>query len=216
MTGGKVAYIYVPDTSAEGFARFNRYFFTQTDKQAAIIDERFNGGGQLADHIIDYLRQPLRNYIAGRAGEGDDAPFPGGAIYGPKVMLINERAGSGGDYLPYTFRQANLGLLVGKRTWGGLVGIGGFPTLIDGGMVTAPRMGIWFPNGRWDVENRGVAPDVEVEFEPKAVRAGHDPQLEKAIELVMAELKKNPPKVARRPAFPNYHKPGLKEPAEGK
>jgi tricorn protease len=216
LTGGKVAYIYVPDTSAEGFARFNRYFFAQTDKQAAIIDERFNGGGQLADHIVDYLRQPLRNYIAGRAGEGKDLQFPGGAIHGPKVMLINERAGSGGDYLPYTFKQAQLGPLVGKRTWGGLVGIGGYPTLIDGGMVTAPRMGIWFPNGRWDVENRGVAPDVEVEFEPQAVRAGHDPQLEKAVELVMAELKKNPPKVAKRPPFPNYYKPGLKEPAEGK
>lgn len=216
MTGGKVAYIYVPDTSAEGFARFNRYFFAQTDKQAAIIDERFNGGGQLADHIVDYLRQPLRNYITGRAGEGDDVPFPGGAIYGPKVMIVNERAGSGGDYLPYTFRQAKLGPLVGKRTWGGLVGIGGYPTLIDGGTVTAPRMGIWFPNGRWDVENRGVAPDVEVEFDPQAVREGKDPQLEKAIELVLAELAKNPPKPAQRPAFPNYYKPGLKEPAEGK
>jgi tricorn protease len=216
LTGGKVAYIYVPDTSAEGFARFNRYFFAQTGKQAAIIDERFNGGGALADHIVDYLRQPLRNYITGREGEGEDMPFPGGAIHGPKVMLINERAGSGGDYLPYTFRQANLGPLVGKRTWGGLVGIGGYPTLIDGGMVTAPRMGIWFPNGRWDVENRGVPPDVEVEYDPKAVREGHDPQLEKAVELVMAELQKNPPKVVRRPAFPNYYKPGLKEPGEGK
>jgi tricorn protease len=216
LTGGRVAYIYVPNTSSEGFERFNRYFFAQTEKQGVIIDERFNGGGQLADHIVDYLRQPLRNYISGRAGEGDDMPFPGGAIYGPKVMLINERAGSGGDYLPYTFRQAKLGPLVGKRTWGGLVGIGGYPTLIDGGMVTAPRMGIWFPNGRWDVENRGVAPDVEVEFEPQAVREGHDPQLEKAVELVLAELQKNPAKVAHRPAFPNYYKPGLKEPAEGK
>ena len=193
LSGGRVAYIYVPDTSAEGFTRFNRYFFAQTDKEAAIIDERFNGGGQLADHIVDYLRQPLRNYITGRDGEGEDMPFPRGAIYGPKVMIINERAGSGGDYLPYTFRQAKLGPLVGKRTWGGLVGIGGYPTLIDGGTVTAPRMGIWFPPGRWDVENRGVAPDVEVEFDPQAVREGKDPQLEKAVELVLAELKKNPP-----------------------
>src|SRR5262249_45671638 len=141
MTGGKVAYIYLPNTSVEGFARFNRYFFSQTDKQAAVIDERFNGGGQLADHIIDYLNQPLRNYITGRAGGGADAPFRRGAIYGPKVMIVNERAGSGGDSLPYTFRQAKLGPLVGKRTWGGLVGIGGYPTLIDGGTVTAPRMG---------------------------------------------------------------------------
>ena len=225
MTGGQVAYIYLPDTSAEGFARFNRYFFTQTNKQAAIIDERFNGGGQLADHIVDYLRQPLRNFLTGRDGEGDDQQFPRGAIHGPKVMIINERAGSGGDYLPYTFRQAQLGPLVGKRTWGGLVGIGGYPTLIDGGSVTAPRMGIWFPSsststgpttGRWDVENRGVPPDVEVEFDPQAVREGRDPQLEKAVELVLAELKKNPPPKYQRPAFPNYYKPGLKEPAEGK
>jgi tricorn protease len=216
MSGGQVAYIYLPNTSAEGFARFNRYFFAQTDKAAAVIDERFNGGGQLADHIVDYLGQPLRNYISGRDGEGDDTPFPRGAIYGPKVMIVNERAGSGGDYLPYTFRQGHLGQLVGKRTWGGLVGVGGYPTLIDGGTVTAPRMGIWFPPGRWDVENRGVTPDVEVEFDPQAVRAGKDPQLEKAVELVLAELKKNPPAQHKRPAFPNYYKPGLKEPAEGK
>jgi tricorn protease len=216
LSHGQVAYIYLPDTSAEGFARFNRYFFAQTDRRAAVIDERFNGGGQLADHIVDYLRQPLRNFLTGRAGEGTDIAFPRGAIYGPKVMIINERAGSGGDYLPYTFRQAQLGPLVGKRTWGGLVGIGGYPTLIDGGTVTAPRMGIWFPPGRWDVENRGVAPDVEVEYDPQAVHAGHDPQLEKAVELVLAELKKHPPAAYQRPAFPNYYKPGLKEPAEGK
>jgi tricorn protease len=158
----------------------------------------------------------LRNYITGRAGEGEDMPFPGGAIHGPKAMIINERAGSGGDYLPFTFRQAGLGPLVGKRTWGGLVGIGGYPPLIDGGSVTAPRMGIWFPTERWEVENRGVAPDVEVEFDPKAVREGKDPQLEKAVALVMEELKKYPRPALKRPPFPNYYKPGLKEPAEGK
>lgn len=215
LSGGTVAYIYLPNTATEGFSRFNRYFFSQTDKQAAVIDERFNGGGQLADHIVDFLAQPLRNFITGRAGEGDDFTFPQGAIRGPKVMIINERAGSGGDYLPYTFRQAKLGTLVGKRTWGGLVGIGGYPTLIDGGTVTAPRMGIWFPNQRWDVENRGVAPDVEVEFDPQQVHQGKDPQLEKAVELVLDELKKNPPTKLQRPAFPNYYKAGLKEPAEG-
>jgi tricorn protease len=169
----------------------------------------------LADHIIDYLAQPLRNYLTGRAGEGEDLPFPR-AIRGPKVMIINERAGSGGDYLPYTFRQAKLGPLVGKRTWGGLVGIGGYPTLIDGGTVTAPRMGIWFPNGRWDVENRGVSPDVEVEFDPQLVRQGKDPQLEKAVALALESLEKNPPQQPKRPAFPNYYRAGLQEPAEGK
>jgi tricorn protease len=130
-------------------------------------------------------------------------------------MLINEQAGSGGDYLPYTFRQSGLGPLIGKRTWGGLVGIGGYPPLVDGGGVTAPRWGIWFPNSRWDVENRGVAPDIEIEFDPKAVRAGKDPQLEKAVEFVLAQLAKNPVKRPARPQFPNYYKPGAKEPGEG-
>jgi len=214
LTGGRVAYIYLPDTAVQGFTRFNRYFFAQAGREAAIVDERFNGGGLLADHVIDYLRQPIRNYASTR--EGADQAFPTSAIPGPKVMLINEQAGSGGDYLPYTFRQAGLGPLIGKRTWGGLVGIGGYPQLIDGGMVTAPRWGIWFPNGRWDVENRGVAPDVEVEFDPKAVRQGKDPQLAKAVEIVMEELKKNPVRHPERPAFPNYYKRGLKVPAEGK
>ena len=118
--------------------------------------------------------------------------------------------------MPYTFRQSGLGPLIGKRTWGGLVGIGGYPPLVDGGSVTAPRWGLWFPNGRWDVENRGVAPDIEVEFDPKLVRTGKDPQLDKAIEVVLAELAKNPIKRPARPAFPNYYKPGIKEPAEGK
>jgi tricorn protease len=204
LSGGRVAYIYIPNTATEGYARFNRYLFPQADREAAVVDERFNGGGDLADHVIDYLGRPLRSYITSR--EGADQPVPGGAIFGPKVMLINEQAGSGGDYMPYIFRQAKLGPLVGKRTWGGLVGIGGYPTLIDGGVVTAPRMGIWFPNGKWDVENIGVAPDVEVEYDPKEVRAGHDPQLEKAVALVLEELRKNPPKKVQRPEFPNYHK----------
>jgi tricorn protease len=214
MTGGRVAYIYLPDTFVQGYTRFNRYFFAQAGRDAAIVDERFNGGGLLADHVIDYLRQPIRSYAATR--EGADQAFPTSAIPGPKVMLINEQAGSGGDYLPYTFRQAGLGPLIGKRTWGGLVGISGYPSLMDGGSVTAPRWGIWFPNGRWDVENRGVPPDMEVEFDPKAVREGHDPQLEKAIELVLAELKKHPVSHPTRPPFPNYYRSGTKDPREGK
>jgi tricorn protease len=218
MTNGKVAYVYLPDTFVGGYTRFNRYFFAQAGREGVIVDERFNGGGLLADHVIDYLRQPIRNYATTR--EGADQQFPTSAIPGPKVMLINEQAGSGGDYLPYTFRQAKLGPLVGKRTWGGLVGIGGYPPLIDGGGVTAPRWGIWFPGengtGKWEVENRGVAPDIEVEFDPKAVRQGKDPQLEKAVEIVLEELKKYPVKHPARPPFPNYHKPGIKDPAEGK
>lgn len=213
-TNGRIAYVYVPNTSVEGYVRFNRYYFAQAGRDGVIVDERFNGGGLLADHIVDYLRQPVRNYATTR--EGADQAFPPSAIPGPKVMLINEQAGSGGDYLPYTFKQSKLGPLVGQRTWGGLVGIGGYPPLVDGGGVTAPRWGIWFPNGRWDVENRGVAPDVEVDFDPKLVRQGKDPQLDKAIEIVMEELKKNPVKHPARPAFPDYFRPGAKEPGEGK
>ena len=132
-------------------------------------------------------------------------PFPGGAIHGPKVMLINERAGSGGDYLPYTFRQAELGPLVGKRTWGGLVGISGYPPLLDGGSVTSPSFAAFGTDGKWDVENHGVAPDVEVELDPYEVRQGRDPQLEKAVELVLEALKKTPPKEPKLPPYPNYH-----------
>jgi tricorn protease len=202
LSGGKVAYIYLPNTHAAGHERFVREFYAQVGKQAAVIDERFNGGGFLADQVVDVLGAPLRSFVATR--EGQDWTFPRG-IFGPKAMIIDEAAGSGGDYLPYTFRAAKLGKLVGKRTWGGLVGIGGYPNLIDGGSVTAPHIALWFPTGKWEVENVGVAPDIEVDLDPKACRAGRDPQLEKAVAVVLDELKKNPPKQYKRPAYPNYH-----------
>ncbi len=204
MTNGRVAYIYMPDTAYQGLTSFNRYFFAQIGKEAAIVDERFNHGGMLATDIVEYLsRKPL---AVGTTRDGADQTFPLGGIYGPKVMIINEFAGSGGDALPWLFRRAGLGKLVGKRTWGGLVGIGGTPDLVDGGRVTSPNFGIWNVSGEYDVENRGIPPDVDVELDPAAVRQGHDPQLEKAIELVMAEMAKNPAPVLKRPAFPNYQK----------
>jgi tricorn protease len=203
LSGGRLAYIYVPDTSSGGYASFNRYFFAQNDKQGAVIDERFNSGGLIPDYIVDHLRRPQIGHVSMR--EGRDAVVPTGAIFGPKVMIINEMAGSGGDELPHYFRQAGVGPLVGKRTWGGLVGIGRYPRLIDGGRVTAPNAGFWFPSGRWEVENHGVAPDVDVELHPEAVRAGHDPQLEKAVELALEALKKQPPRPVKKPAYPNYH-----------
>ena len=129
-----------------------------------------------------------------------------GAIFGPKAMIVNEYAGSGGDAMPWLFRKAGLGPLIGKRTWGGLVGIFGFPPLIDGGGVTAPNLAFWSPDGKWEVENVGVAPDIEVEFDPWEWREGKDPQLEKAVEVVLAALEKNPLPVHKKPAFPNYHK----------
>jgi tricorn protease len=203
LSKGRLAYIYVPDTSSGGYTSFNRYFFAQNHKEGAVIDERFNSGGLVPDYIVDHLRRPLIGYMSTR--EGRDSPVPLGAIYGPKVMIINEMAGSGGDELPHYFRQAGVGLLVGKRTWGGLVGIGDYPRLIDGGTVTAPNGAYWFPSGQWEVENHGVAPDVEVEFDPESVRAGHDPQLEKAVQLALEALQKQPPRRPKKPPYPNYH-----------
>jgi len=204
MTGGRVAYVWLPDTAMGGLTAFNRYYFAQVDKEGAVIDERFNSGGMAPEYIIHYLRRPLMNYISTR--EGQDQLFPATAIYGPKVMIINQMAGSGGDAMPYYFRQQKVGPLIGKRTWGGLVGTGEYPTLLDGGIVTAPHIAIWFPSGQWDVENRGVAPDIDVEMDPQAWRSGHDPQLEKAVAVVLEELKKPQPPKPKRPAYPNYHR----------
>ena len=199
-TDGRVAYVYVPNTAQPGHAFFKRYFFPQADKEAIIIDERFNGGGQVADYYIDHLRRPFISYWATRYGQ--DIATPGAAIHGPKVMLIDETAGSGGDLLPWMFHKEKLGPLVGKRTWGGLVGILGFPRLLDGGGVTAPNLAIWVEDGGWVVENEGVPPDVEVEQWPAEINAGKDPQLDKAIAMVMEELQKNPPRHPKRPDFP--------------
>ena len=137
--------------------------------------------------------------------EGQDWSSPSEAIYVPKVMIINEMSGSGGDALPWYFRKAGLGPLVGKRTWGGLVGIGGYPELIDGGRVTAPRAAIYGLNGEWEVENHGVAPDYEVDLDPAAWRQGRDSQLDKAIEVVMLQLKQHPLPQIKHPPYPNYH-----------
>lgn len=198
-TKGQVAYVYVPNTGAGGHEYFKRYFFPQANKAGIIIDERFNGGGQLADYYIDLLKRPLRSYWKYRYGK--DQKGPSASIQGPKVMLIDETAGSGGDYLPYLFRQEKLGTLVGKTTWGGLVGVLGFPEFIDGGVVTAPNLAFYNDEG-FGIENVGTPPDVEVEQWPSEVINGHDPQLEKAIQIVMDELKKNPAKKAPSPKFP--------------
>jgi tricorn protease len=206
LTGGRVAYVYLPDTYAGGYTNFNRYYFAQVDKQAAIIDERYNGGGDIADYIIDYLRRPLLSYWNMR--EGKDITSPLEALFGPKVMITNEMAGSGGDALPWMFRKTGIGPLIGKRTWGGLVGHYTNPAdLLDGGFTGTPNLAFYNPDGTWDVENHGVPPDVEVEYDPKEVRAGHDPQLEKAVEVVMELLRKNPPPAQpHHPPFPDYHK----------
>ena len=206
LSGGKLAYVYLPDTGEGGFTNFNRYYFAQTDKQGAVIDERFNGGGQVADYFIEVLGRRIESYWAPRYGKVEHTPNAG--VYGPKVMIANEFSGSGGDALPWLFKQAKLGPLVGKRTWGGLVGIGPIPVLMDGGHVTSPSVAFFSPKGEWDVENHGVDPDYAVEQDPKAVGEGHDPQLEKAVSLALEELGKTPQPEVRKPAYPNYHKSG--------
>src|SRR5215470_7319722 len=205
LSGRKLAYVHVPDTANGGYINFNRFYFAQTDKQGAVIDERYNHGGAIADYIIDLLGRPLRNCAITR--EGDKWCSPLQQIYGPKTMITNEMAGSGGDALPWMFRQDKIGLLVGTRTWGGLVGIGNYPPLMDGGFVTAPRGAIYGLKGDWEVENRGIPPDIDIENDPASVAAGRDPQLEKAVQITMEALRKNPVVIPDHPPYPNYQKP---------
>lgn len=203
-TDGRVAYVYVPNTTTAGHTAFKRYFFPQAGKDAIIVDERHNGGGQVADYYIDILRRPPISWWAMRYGA--DVPTPLASIQGPKVMLIDETAGSGGDLLPWMFRKLEIGPLIGRPTWGGLVGVLGFPVLMDGGGVTAPNVAIWTEDG-FVVENVGVPPDIEVEQWPADLIAGRDPQLEKAIEVVLEMLEANPPEKPTRPPFPLRARP---------
>jgi tricorn protease len=203
LSGGKVAYVYMPNTGGSGYTNFNRYFYSQLDKQALVLDERWNEGGFIADYVVDVLK---RFQLSG-AIERDGKPIhdPVGAIFGPKVMLINQNSGSGGDCMPWYFRKAGIGKLVGTRTWGGLVGIGGYPQLLDNGRVTAPRYAIYGLNGQWEVENHGIAPDVPVEDLPKDAAAGHDRQLETGVQMVLDDLKAHPVPEIPIPPAPNYH-----------
>jgi tricorn protease len=205
MSGGKLAYVYLPNTGTGGYDAFNRYYFAQQDKQGAVIDERFNGGGQAADYIIDVLERKMDGYFNNVAG--DRVPFtsPSAGIWGPKVMIINEMAGSGGDLMPYMFKLRKIGPLVGKRTWGGLVHTADTPPFVDGGSGIAPRGGFFDLNGKWAVENEGAAPDIDVENWPKDVAAGHDMQLERSVQEAMRLLAANPPRrLMKEPPPPTW------------
>ncbi len=204
LSGGKVSYVYIPDTGGGGYSSFNRYFTAQLDKPAVLVDDRFNHGGALSDYII----QILNRQVLGMAAQRDNTDFaiPMLSNEGPKAMLINEMAGSGGDALPWFFRVGKVGPLFGKRTWGGLVAASPGVPLMGGGGATAPQLGIYGLDGEWGVENHGVAPDVEVEEDPFLWRQGKDPQLEAAVKYLVEQLAKNPPKVYKRPPFPDYHK----------
>ena len=198
-TGGRTGYVYLPNTAGGGFTYFNRMFFAQSDKPSMIVDERQNGGGQAANYITDVLsRQYLSSW---KDRDGLTFETPGGAVFGPKVMLIDQDAGSGGDFLPYSFRRMGIGKLIGKRTWGGLIGIATNPQLIDGGFLTVPFFRVYTPEGEWRIENEGVAPDIDVTLDPAQVNAGVDVQLERAIEEILKELETYEP-VKRHTAPP--------------
>jgi tricorn protease len=198
LSNGRLAYVWLPNTAGPGYTYFTRYYYAQQDKEGAIIDERYNHGGQVADYIVNELERKLMGYFVQRDGQPATSPTAG--IYGPKVMLINEGAGSGGDALPYMFHQRKIGPMVGTRTWGGLVGTLGVPNLIDGNGITAPILAFYDLSGKWSVENEGVPPDIEVDYTPSAVINGHDPQLERAVQEAMKLLEQNPGRKVPRPA----------------
>lgn len=202
LSHGNLAYVWLPNTGGEGYANFNRYYFAQKEKKGAIIDERFNHGGAIADYIVDLLSRDLLGYFNNPIGTKQPFTAPNAGIFGPKVMIINEMAGSGGDMLPYMFKERKIGPLVGTKTWGGLVGIWDTPDLIDGGHITAPRGGFYNTAGEWDVENIGITPDVLVEQDAKLVIEGHDPQLEKAVEVALELLKTQEVKLLPQPKDP--------------
>ena len=198
LSGGKLAYVWLPNTAGPGYSAFTRYFYAQQDREGAIVDERYNHGGMVADYIVNELDRKPMGYFATRDGRTSTSPMAG--IYGPKVMLINESAGSGGDALPYYFHLRQIGPLVGTRTWGGLVGTLGTPPTIDGGGITAPSLAFYDLQGKWAVENEGIAPDIEVGYTPADVIKGRDPQLERAVQEGLALLKQKPLTRVPRPA----------------
>lgn len=207
ISDGQLAYVYLPNTGQPGYQSFNRYYFSQQDKKGVVVDERYNGGGSAADYIVDVLGRDFDGYFNNVAGDRFPFTSPSAGIWGPKVMIINEMAGSGGDLMPYMFKRRKIGLLVGKRTWGGLVHTADSPPFVDGGSMIAPRGGFFTREGKWAVENEGVGPDVDVENWPKDVIAGHDPQLERAVTEAMRMLKERPvDRMTKEPPPPTWGK----------
>jgi len=198
---GQIGYIYVPNTGRDGQSELVRQYQGQFNLPGLIIDERFNSGGQVPDRFVELLGRKVENFWAVRHGQ--DWQSPVNAHNGAMAMLINGWSGSGGDCFPYYFKQANLGPLIGSRTWGGLIGITGSPSLIDNGGVTAPAFAIYDLKGDWIIESEGVPPDIEVVDDPSEFAKGRDPQLERAITEVLKKLRPPPPLKVARPKYPD-------------
>jgi tricorn protease len=201
LSGGKIGYVYVPDTGRPGQSELVRQWRGQLTKEGLIIDERFNSGGQVPDRFIELLNRPIQNFWGVR--DGLDWTTPALTQFGPKAMLINGWSGSGGDCFPFYFKQSHLGPLIGTRTWGGLIGITGAPSLVDGGGITVPTIGIYSTNGEWIIEGYGVDPDIEVVDDPGEMARGKDPQLERAVFEVLKAIRQNPPRQPKKPKYPN-------------
>ncbi len=199
LSGGRLGYVHVPDTNVGGWVSFNRYYYSQANKDGMVIDERFNHGGSVDDYFVEEMARPLHSMWTSRYGK--DFTSPAMQNFGPKVLLVNECAGSGGDYFPWHFRESKIGPIIGKRTWGGLVGILEFPVLKDGGSVTSPNVAFYNPNGTWDVENHGVDPDIDVELDPYLWRQGHDAQLERGVTEALKLLDATPKRTIKKPAY---------------
>jgi tricorn protease len=204
LSDGRLGYVWIPNTAGRGVVSFNRYFFAQQDKLGAVIDERFNGGGLLDDYMVDLMTRSLRAAITNEVPGGRPFRLPAG-ILGPKVLLINELAGSGGDYFPWVFRQQRAGPLIGTRTWGGLVKSSVHYPLVDGGALTAPDNAVFDPvNGVWIAENHGVPPDIEVELDARSAAEGFDPQLERGVDEALRLLEQQGPITVTPPPFPRH------------
>ncbi|MEO8379846.1 MAG: PDZ domain-containing protein [Acidobacteriota bacterium] len=191
-SGGRIGYMHLPNTGSEGNRELFKAFYPQVDKEALIIDDRYNGGGFIPDRMIELLDRPVLNYWARRGVK--PSATPAYAHSGPKAMLINGYSSSGGDALPYYFRKRGLGTIIGTRTWGGLIGISGNPGLMDGGSISAPQFRFFDTEGMWAVEGAGVSPDIEVVDRPDRVAAGQDPSLEMAVKVLLDQLTKTPRK----------------------
>ncbi len=201
LSGGRLAYVWVPNTSQPGVVSFDRYYFSQQDRDGAVIDERFNGGGLLDDYMVDLMNREVRAAITNEAAGGQPMRLPAGVL-GPKVLLINELAGSGGDYFPWIFSRLGIGPLIGTRTWGGLVASCAPYPMVDGGSVTAPCNAVFEPGGDWVAENVGVPPDIEVRMDARAVAEGRDPQLEAGVAEALRLLESGAAPAAVPPPYP--------------